>query len=84
MVVGALFQKRIMRVSGSVLVTVGTTGFDELIAAVCSEPVVKELARQDFDSIIVQYGSSKSVYSEEMFKKYHVTRFSSCLKLRCM
>ena len=37
-----------MRVSGSVLVTVGTTGFDELIAAVCSEPVVKELARQGF------------------------------------
>ena len=49
--------------SGSVLVTVGTTGFDELIAAVCSEPVVKEMARHCFDSIILQYVSTKSVYS---------------------
>ncbi|KAK8814649.1 UDP-N-acetylglucosamine transferase subunit ALG13 [Blastocystis sp. ATCC 50177/Nand II] len=59
----------------TLLITVGTTGFDDLIAEVCSEGVVRELVKQGFDSIIVQYGSSKSVYSEAIFEKYnmHVT-----------
>lgn len=56
----------------TLLVTVGTTGFDDLIAEVCSEGVVRELVKQGFDSIIVQYGSSKSVYSEANFEKYNV------------
>lgn len=56
----------------TLLVTVGTTGFDDLIAEICSEEVVRELVKQGFDSIIVQYGSSKNVYNETAFEKYRV------------
>ena len=61
----------------SILVTVGTTGFDELIHEICSEAFVCLLKPNGFDSIIIQYGSSKNQYSSIYFNKYDV-HFDFC------
>ena len=55
-----------------VLVTVGTTGFDQLIMSICSESFVKELHQFGYSSIIIQYGSSKQFYNPFYFEKYKV------------
>ena len=62
----------------SILVTVGTTGFDELIREICSEAFVSLLKPNGFDSIIIQFGSSKKEYSSSNFNKYNVL-FEFCL-----
>ncbi|KAL1918013.1 uncharacterized protein VTP21DRAFT_3279 [Calcarisporiella thermophila] len=45
-------------------VTVGSTGFDDLVASVCSLPVLNALTSLGFERVIVQYGSSKIAFRE--------------------
>ncbi|KAJ2700585.1 hypothetical protein FB645_004947 [Coemansia sp. IMI 203386] len=45
-----------------VYVTVGSTGFDALVSAVCSEEFFRTLADRGFHRLIVQYGSSSEAF----------------------
>lgn len=46
----------------SLFITVGSTGFDELIAQVTSQPFLTSLASLDIKRICIQYGSSELIY----------------------
>ncbi|KAJ1656637.1 N-acetylglucosaminyldiphosphodolichol N-acetylglucosaminyltransferase catalytic subunit alg13 [Dispira simplex] len=48
--------------SGRVFVTVGTTGFDDLIGQFSSPAVQHELVRQGYSDLVVQYGTSQAVF----------------------
>ena len=61
-----------MSTDKSVLITVGTTGFDDLIRVVCSEPLAREMAIFGYRSIYIQYGSSKDYFSDLYFKEKDV------------
>ena len=45
---------------GSIFVTVGTTSFDALIAAVDSEPFARLLVDKGYGTLVVQYGELRS------------------------
>ncbi|KAJ2809763.1 N-acetylglucosaminyldiphosphodolichol N-acetylglucosaminyltransferase catalytic subunit alg13 [Coemansia sp. 'formosensis'] len=47
----------------SVYVTVGSTGFDELVKAVCAGPFLQCLATRGFRQLCVQYGSSEDAFT---------------------
>lgn len=58
--------------SKSLLITVGTTGFDALIDVVCAEEFVKAMAGLGFSTVFMQYGSSISRYDDTYYGKYKV------------
>ncbi|KAJ2334193.1 hypothetical protein GGI00_001966 [Coemansia sp. RSA 2681] len=45
-----------------VYVTVGSTGFDDLVQAVCTRSFLQSLAARRFQRLIVQYGSSEDMF----------------------
>ncbi|KAJ1907921.1 N-acetylglucosaminyldiphosphodolichol N-acetylglucosaminyltransferase catalytic subunit alg13, partial [Tieghemiomyces parasiticus] len=45
-----------------IFVTVGTTGFDELVAQVLSPTVLIQLAGLDFGEVMIQYGASRATF----------------------
>ncbi|KAI8324113.1 N-acetylglucosaminyldiphosphodolichol N-acetylglucosaminyltransferase Alg13 [Martensiomyces pterosporus] len=47
----------------SVYVTVGSTGFDDLVRAVSSKEFLRSLASRGFRRLTVQYGSSEQAFS---------------------
>ncbi|KAJ2845271.1 hypothetical protein IWW36_004849, partial [Coemansia brasiliensis] len=47
----------------SVYVTVGSTGFDELVKAVCTQEFMQALASQGFQRLMVQCGSSLDLFT---------------------
>lgn len=53
------------------LVTVGSTGFDDLIKFVTNENVLSTLYELGYDHLTIQYGSSQAVYN------YQVGRIST-------
>ena len=56
----------------SLLITVGTTGFNDLIRTVCSEAFICELKAFGYQSIYIQFGSSKEFCNQSIFEKYNV------------
>ncbi|KAI9006266.1 UDP-N-acetylglucosamine transferase subunit ALG13 [Phycomyces nitens] len=50
----------------SVFVTVGSTGFDELIQAVTSVSFLSFLELQGYRNLVVQYGSSEAIYTRSI------------------
>ncbi|KAJ2744120.1 N-acetylglucosaminyldiphosphodolichol N-acetylglucosaminyltransferase catalytic subunit alg13 [Coemansia sp. BCRC 34301] len=46
----------------AVYVTVGSTGFDDLVRAVCTRSFLQSLAARRFQRLIVQYGSSEDMF----------------------
>lgn len=50
----------------SVFVTVGSTGFDELVDVVTTASFLSALKSLGYSSIVVQYGSSEKVYSRNV------------------
>ncbi len=56
----------------SILITVGTTGFDDLIEVISSKPFAEALSTLGYSRITVQYGSSIRKYSEEFLRQLNV------------
>ena len=56
----------------SILITVGTTGFDDLIEVISSKPFAEALSSLGYSRITVQYGSSIRKYSEEFLRQLDV------------
>ncbi|KAJ1960710.1 N-acetylglucosaminyldiphosphodolichol N-acetylglucosaminyltransferase catalytic subunit alg13 [Dispira parvispora] len=48
--------------TGRVFVTVGTTGFDDLVGEFTSPAVQHELVRQGYSDLVVQYGTSQAMF----------------------
>lgn len=46
----------------SIFITVGSTGFDELISKVTSQAFLTTLASLDIKRILIQYGSSEHIF----------------------
>ncbi|KAJ1675621.1 hypothetical protein EV182_000904 [Spiromyces aspiralis] len=46
-----------------IFVTVGSTGFDTLVASVCSTQFLESAKREGFDEIVVQYGASGACFT---------------------
>ena len=67
----------------SILVTVGTTGFDDLIQAVCSEIFIRELLAFGYQSIYIQFGSSKELYDGSIFTHNNVCLYFSYDGIDC-
>lgn len=63
----------------SILITVGTTGFDDLIEVVSSKPFAEALLSLGYSRITVQYGSSIRKYSEEFLRQMNVGVFTTIL-----
>lgn len=56
----------------SILVTVGTTGFDDLIEVVSSKAFATTILALGFSKVIVQYGSSIHKFCEDSFRELGV------------
>ena len=56
----------------ALLVTVGTTGFSELIEAVYSKAFVERCAALGFRRVYVQYGNTPPSCDESVFDEYGV------------
>lgn len=56
----------------SLLVTVGTTGFDDLIEVVSSKAFATTILSLGFSKVIVQYGSSIHKFCEDSFRELGV------------
>ncbi|KAK9766999.1 N-acetylglucosaminyldiphosphodolichol N-acetylglucosaminyltransferase catalytic subunit alg13 [Basidiobolus ranarum] len=52
--------------NGVAFVTVGSTGFDNLISKVVTSEFTQELEKLGYSSLIVQYGSSSQVFPKEL------------------
>ena len=50
----------------SVFVTVGSTGFDELVDVVTTGPFLSALTSLGYSSLVIQYGSSQHVYTRNV------------------
>ncbi|KAI8580875.1 hypothetical protein K450DRAFT_234993 [Umbelopsis ramanniana AG] len=48
------------------LVTVGSTGFDDLIRSVIDGKVLSTLYELGYDHLTIQYGSSKAIYNDRL------------------
>ena len=57
----------------SMLITVGTTGFDDLIDIVSSSSFAKIIASQGFSKITVQYGSYLQLFNERNLRDEQVS-----------
>ena len=59
------------------LITVGTTGFDEFIEIVSSPSFAKAIAAQGFSKITVQFGSSSYMFDKTNLSEEKVVEFIS-------
>jgi beta-1,4-N-acetylglucosaminyltransferase len=48
------------------LVTVGSTGFDDLISSVTNPTILSTLGELGYDHLTVQYGSSEAIYNDNL------------------
>ncbi|KAG2184314.1 hypothetical protein INT44_009329, partial [Umbelopsis vinacea] len=48
------------------LVTVGSTGFDDLISSILDGKVLSTLYELGYDHLTIQYGSSKAIYDDRL------------------
>ena len=63
----------------SILITVGTTGFDDLIEVISSKPFAEALSTLGYSRITVQYGSSIRKYSEEFLRDAEGSDFNASI-----
>lgn len=62
----------IFNMGKSVLITVGTTGFDDLIEVVSSKSFADTLLSLGYSRITIQYGSSIRKYCEDYLRQVGV------------
>lgn len=62
----------IFNMGKSVLITVGTTGFDDLIEVISSKSFADTLVALGYSRITIQYGSSIRKYCEDYLRQVGV------------